>query len=69
MLPVQAHGDRNLARKLTPAERSEKKRRKLLGDAAEGEAPTVSVYRLARLASKQHRFKVHRNAEVRALLP
>ena len=62
---MQAHDDRNLARQLTPAEKKEKKTRKLLGAAAEGEACPVSVYRVGSLASAQNRFKVRVNAEVR----
>ena len=61
---VQAHKDRNLARKLTPAERKEKKHVKLVGAAGEGEAPTVAVYAVDRLAKPPHRFKVRANAEV-----
>ena len=63
---MQAHDDRNLARQLTPAEKKEKKTRKLLGAAAEGEACPVSVYRIGSLASAQNRFKVRVNAEVRS---
>ncbi len=66
---TQAHEDRNLARKLTPAERKEKKLQKLVGDAQEGEATLVSVYRVRRLKSPQMRFKVHVNAEVRPPVP
>ena len=62
---VQAHDDRNLARQLTPAEKKEKKTRKLLGAAAEGEACPVSLYRIGSLASAQNRFKVRVNAEAR----
>ncbi len=61
----QAHDDRNLARMLTPAERKEKKTRKLVGAAAEGEACPVTCYRIASLANTQHRFKVRVNAVVR----
>lgn len=64
----QAHEDRNLANKKTPAERREKKIEKLVGAATEGEATPVSVYRVNRLESKQHRFKVRINAEVRSTL-
>jgi U4/U6 small nuclear ribonucleoprotein PRP3 len=62
---AQAHGDRNLARKLTPAERKEKKHRKLVGEAREGDAPVVSVYAITLLTNPSHRFKVRVNAEVR----
>ena len=65
---MQAHDDRNLARQLTPAEKKEKKTRKLLGAAAEGEACPVSLYRIGSLASPQNRFKVRVNAEVRLQL-
>ena len=61
---VQAHEDRNLARQLTPAERREKKMKKLLGEAQEGNAPLMFVYRVQSLASGRHRFKVSMNAEV-----
>jgi len=50
---------------LTPAERKEKKTRKLVGAAAEGEACPVTCYRIASLANTQHRFKVRVNAVVR----
>ncbi len=62
----QAHKDRNLARKLTPAEKREKKHVKLVGAAAEGEAPTVAVYSVDKLNKPAHRFKVRVNAEVRS---
>ena len=62
---MQAHDDRNMARQLTPVEKKERKTRKLLGAAAEGEACPVTLYRISSLASAQHRFKVRVNAEVR----
>lgn len=62
---VQAHEDRNLANKLTPAEKREKKIRKLVGAANEGEAKSVTLFRVTSLAAPQHRFKVRANAEVR----
>ena len=62
--PWQAHDDRNLARKLTAAEKKEKKTRKLVGAADEGEAPGVSVFRVRSLARPEHKFKVRVNAEV-----
>lgn len=65
---LQAHEDRNLANKLTPAERREKKIRKLTGAAEEAEAMHVSVYRVKDLSHPQNRFKVKVNAEV-SLLP
>ena len=63
--PWQAHDDRNLARKLTAAEKKEKKTRKLVGAADEGEAPGVSVFRVRSLERPEHKFKVRVNAEVR----
>ena len=63
---MQAHDDRNLARKLTPAEKKEKKHNKLVGQAAETDAPTVNVYRVASLVDPRHRFKVRVNADVSA---
>lgn len=65
---MQAHKDRNLARKLTPAEKRDKKHIKLVGAAAEGEAPTVAVYSVDQLNKPAHRFKVRVNAEVRRAL-
>ena len=62
---VQAHEDRNLANKLTPDERREKKIEKLVGAAKEGEATPVSVFKVTNLESGQHRFKVKVNAEVK----
>eukprot|EP00884_Botryococcus_braunii_P015893 jgi/Botrbrau1/2988/Bobra.0026s0049.2 len=59
----QAHEDRNLARKLTPMEKKEKKLKKLLGDAEAGVATMVSVYRVRFLSTPQLRFKVSVNAE------
>lgn len=61
----QAHGDRNLARKLTPKEKKEKKHKKLVGEAREGDAPVVSVYVISKLTNPSHHFKVRVNAEVR----
>lgn len=60
---VQAHEDRNLANKLTPAERREKKVRKLTGAASEGEALSVSVYRVNSATTPQQNFKIRANAE------
>lgn len=65
----QAHEDRNLARKLTPAERREKKLAKLFseggGSASAGgeEAAStahVAVYKVGSLAAPKNRFKVRR---------
>lgn len=66
-----AHEDRNLARMLTPAERRDKKLKKLFeGDgmgSSSGAATTNStlcaVYRVESLAHGQHRFKVDVNAK------
>ena len=60
----QAHEDRNLARKLTPAEKKEKKMKKLVGEASEGEVPIVTLFRVRDLSHKQLQFKVKVNAEV-----
>ncbi|XP_050210020.1 protein RDM16 [Mercurialis annua] len=57
----QAHIDRNIARKLTPAERREKKERKLFDDPNTVET-MVSVYRINDLSHKKTRFKVDVNA-------
>lgn len=72
-----AHDDRNLARALTPAERRDKKLRKLFegggGGAMGGNTAGVggsgsnstlaAVYRVESLAHGQHRFKVDVNAK------
>ncbi|KAI4339216.1 hypothetical protein MLD38_024178 [Melastoma candidum] len=58
----QAHVDRNIARKLTPAERREKKERKLFEDNSTLET-IVSVYKINDLSHKQTRFKVDVNAQ------
>ncbi|KAI4302365.1 hypothetical protein MLD38_038118 [Melastoma candidum] len=58
----QAHVDRNIARKLTPAERREKKERKLFEDTSTLET-IVSVYKINDLSHKQTRFKVDVNAQ------
>ena len=50
----QAHDDRNLARQLTTAEKSEKKLRKLLDDS--GVDSLVCVYRVGHLDLPQHRW-------------
>ncbi|KGN50493.1 protein RDM16 isoform X1 [Cucumis sativus] len=57
----QAHIDRNIARKLTPAERREKKERKLFDDSNSLET-FVSVYKINDLSHPQARFKVDVNA-------
>ncbi|XP_031502434.1 protein RDM16 isoform X2 [Nymphaea colorata] len=57
----QAHVDRNIARKLTPAERREKKEKKLFD---ENMLETiVSVYKINDLSHPQTRFKVDVNAQ------
>lgn len=61
---MQAHEDRNLANKLTPDERREKKIKKLTGLANEGEATPVSVYRVSCKPTPQQLFKIRANAEV-----
>ncbi|GMJ14433.1 RNA-directed DNA methylation 16 [Hibiscus trionum] len=58
----QAHVDRNIARKLTPAERREKKERKLFDDPTTVET-IVSVYRINDLSHPKTRFKVDVNAQ------
>ncbi|KAL2649804.1 hypothetical protein R1flu_017932 [Riccia fluitans] len=58
----QAHTDRNLARKLTPAERREKKEKKLFDDPNTLET-IVSVYRVNDLSHPQTKFKVDMNAQ------
>ncbi|XP_051143329.1 protein RDM16 isoform X2 [Andrographis paniculata] len=58
----QAHIDRNIARKLTPAERREKKERKLF-DNSDTLDTIVSVYKINELSHPQARFKVDINAQ------
>ncbi|KAK9132189.1 hypothetical protein Scep_011747 [Stephania cephalantha] len=58
----QAHVDRNIARKLTPAERREKKERKLFDDPNTLET-FVCVYKVNDLSHPQTRFKVDVNAQ------
>ncbi|MCL7035762.1 hypothetical protein MKW94_018735 [Papaver nudicaule] len=58
----QAHVDRNIARKLTPAERREKKEKKLFDDPNTLET-IVSVYKINDLSHRQTRFKVDVNAQ------
>ena len=57
----QAHTDRNAARKLTPAEKREKKERKLFDDSTTIET-IVSVYKINKLSHPKTRFKVEMNA-------
>ncbi|KAL3649600.1 hypothetical protein CASFOL_006003 [Castilleja foliolosa] len=58
----KAHIDRNVARKLTPAERREKKERKLFDDPNALDI-IVSVYKINDLSHPQARFKVDINAQ------
>uniref|UniRef100_A0A7S1SMC0 Uncharacterized protein n=1 Tax=Tetraselmis chuii TaxID=63592 RepID=A0A7S1SMC0_9CHLO len=58
-----AHDDRNLSRKLTPAERKEKKVKKLFGDTEAVAATQVCVFRVEDLSFKQHIYKVDINAQ------
>ncbi|KAM3256269.1 hypothetical protein ACQJBY_049014 [Aegilops geniculata] len=58
----QAHVDRNIARKLTPSERREKKERKLFDD-PNTLGCIVCVYRIRDLSHPQTRFKVDVNAQ------
>lgn len=58
----QAHIDRNIARKLTPDERREKKERKLFDDPNTVET-IVSVYKINDLSHPKTRFKVDVNAQ------
>ncbi|XP_071692325.1 protein RDM16 [Rutidosis leptorrhynchoides] len=62
----QAHVDRNIARKLTPAERREKKERKLFDEKNNNNTPEtiVSVYKVNNdLSHPQTRYKVDVNAQ------
>ncbi|KAH9616665.1 hypothetical protein KSS87_009481, partial [Heliosperma pusillum] len=59
---VQAHVDRNVARKLTPAECSEKKKRKLFHDSNCLDT-VVSVYRINDQVCPRNRFKIDINAQ------
>ncbi|PHU03824.1 hypothetical protein BC332_29075 [Capsicum chinense] len=59
----QAHVDRNIARKLTPDERREKKERKLFDDPNIAPETIVSVYKMNDLSHPQTRFKVDVNAQ------
>ncbi|KAF1861187.1 hypothetical protein Lal_00000606 [Lupinus albus] len=58
----QAHIDRNIARKLTPAELREKKERKLFDDPNALET-LVSLYRINDLSHPKARFRVDVNAQ------
>ena len=58
-----AHEDRNLARQLTPAERREKKIRKLFDDPSGGVETQVHVYRVESLSNPKNKFRVDINAQ------
>jgi len=59
---VKNHEERNLARKLTPAQRREKKRRKMLNDPSGGGTP-VTLYRIHTVPNKQKLYKIDINAQ------
>ncbi|XP_076948145.1 protein RDM16-like [Bidens hawaiensis] len=59
----QAHVDRNIARKLTPSEKREKKERKLFDDNSNTLETIVNVYKVNDLSRPQTRFKVDVNAQ------
>ncbi|CAL6385733.1 unnamed protein product [Bathycoccus prasinos] len=60
----QAHDDRNLSRKLTPAERREKKIRKLLRDnTSEAGEVFTHVYRVENMRNVKNKFKIDVNAQ------
>ncbi|EEH53912.1 U4/U6 small nuclear ribonucleoprotein Prp3 [Micromonas pusilla CCMP1545] len=58
-----AHDDRNEARKLTPAERREKKMRKLFDDPGSSAETQVHVYRVESMANPKNKFRVDINAQ------
>ena len=61
-----AHEDRNLARKLTPAERRDKKMRKLFDagvGSGGGDETHVHVYRVTSMNNPKNRFRVDVNAQ------
>ena len=60
---ASAHEDRNLARQLTPAERREKKIRKLFEDPSGGVETQVHVYRVESLSNPKNKFRVDINAQ------
>jgi U4/U6 small nuclear ribonucleoprotein PRP3 len=61
---AEAHEDRNLARALTPAERKEKKLRKMFEETGGGTGEThVRVYRIESLRNPKHKFRVDINAQ------
>ena len=63
---MQAHIDRNIARKLTPAAHWEKKERKLFDEPNTLEA-VVSVYKINDLSRPQTCFKIDVNAQENCL--
>jgi U4/U6 small nuclear ribonucleoprotein PRP3 len=60
---AEAHEDRNLARALTPAERKEKKLRKMFEDSGGSGETHVRVYRIESLRNPKHKFRVDINAQ------
>uniref|UniRef100_A0A7S0T3W0 Uncharacterized protein n=1 Tax=Mantoniella antarctica TaxID=81844 RepID=A0A7S0T3W0_9CHLO len=58
-----AHDDRNEARKLTPAEKREKKLRKLFDDPSTSAETQVHVYRVESMANPKNKFRVDINAQ------
>lgn len=59
---IKNHEMRNQARKLTPEERREKKRRKMTNDPSAGGTP-VSLYRIDQMPNKQKLYKIDINAQ------
>lgn len=55
------HEMRNLARKLTPTEKKEKKRKKLLEDTSR--QVNVAIFRVKDFSDSKHRFKVDVNVQ------
>ncbi|CAJ2630446.1 unnamed protein product [Trifolium pratense] len=62
----QAHVDRNIARKLTPSEQREKKKRKLFDDSNTPDR-LVALYKINNLSHPQTRIKVDLNAQYNQL--
>jgi U4/U6 small nuclear ribonucleoprotein PRP3 len=59
---IKNHEERNQARKLTPEQRKEKKRRKLMNDRTAGGTP-VTIYRVDEMPNKQKLYKIDINAQ------
>mmetsp|Transcript_9767 Transcript_9767/g.16202 ORF Transcript_9767/g.16202 Transcript_9767/m.16202 type:complete len:601 (+) Transcript_9767:109-1911(+) len=59
---MKNHEMRNQARKLTPQQRKEKKRRKMLNDPTGGGTP-VTLYRIDQMPSRQKLYKLDINAQ------